>query len=211
MVNIVYLDNEIFSMRDGTKEDIQDLWESDLEGISDTFKLFIFDQADQTMEKVKSLGNNTILILDMQMEVINGAEFLKSLRKENITIPVIAYTAYENDANDNMFMDLMQNDLFSYVKKADKNYSSLVNTINKAIEKFKDNIPLELAEALNEYLTRHEEIKNSTVIAKDGNEITFSNLLDHINKGTTLGKDYQKGMYKLAFEDLKNKDKKLDE
>lgn len=211
MVNIVYLDNEIFSMRDGTKEDIQDLWESDLEKISDDFELFIFDQADQSMEKIKLLGNNTILILDMQMEVINGAEFLKSLRKENITIPVIAYTAYENDTNTNMFMDLMQNDLFSYVKKADQDYSSLVNTINKAIEKFKDNVPLELAEALNEYLTRHEEVRSSTVIAKDGTEITFSNLLDHINKGTILGKDYQKGMYKLAFEDLKNKEKKLDE
>lgn len=210
MVNIVYLDDEVFGMSGGTEEDAIDLLKSDLEDISDEFNLFVFDKANEALDRIKLLGNNTIVILDMQMPTMNGAEFLKNLRKQKITIPVIVYTANKND-NNSMFMDLLQNDIFSYVERAGRDYSKVIEAINNAIEKFKDNIPLELAEALNEYLTRHEEIKNSTVIAKDGNEITFSNLLDHINKGTMLGKDYQKGMYKLAFEDLKNKDKKLDE
>ena len=40
-----------------------------------------------------------------------------------------------------------------------------------AIEKFKDNIPLELTEALNEYLERHPEIKDSKIIIKDDKEV----------------------------------------
>ena len=209
MVNIVILDDEIFSISGSDKDEVYDLWESDLDDISDDFNLFIFDIAEDAFKKIQELGNNTIVILDMKMPKIDGASFLKMIRENECTIPVIAYTS--DDSTDKI-MDLLKNDIFSYIKKAGKDLSELIGTINKAIDKFRDNIPLELGEALNEYLNRHPEFKKSKVTVKEtgeSKEISFSEIHEEINKGTIVGKDYQKAMYKLAFEDLRKKEKQL--
>ncbi len=208
MINIVYVDDEIFSMRDGTKEDVKDLLESDLEGVSDEFELFLFDKVDEGMECIKSLGYNTIVILDMQMPIMTGADFLRNLRDQKITIPVIVYTA-DND-NDDMYMDLMQNDIFSYIKKAKQDYSNLIEAINKAIEKFKDIIPLELSEALHEYLKRHPNHKDIKLFSSSSQEsTTLAKIEEAINKQSIDGINYAKILYKMSFEDLIREKKKL--
>lgn len=241
MVNIVLLDDEIFSMFGGNKEEVYDLWKSDLEDdLIDEFELHIYDSAKKALKKIEELGNNTIVILDMKMPEIDGATFLKMIREKEYTIPVIAYSAdeiYNNTIMDllrdtsftkeqiiekllkkdyfekeEMKAKLLKNDIFSYVRKADSDLTNLIKSINKAIEKFKDNIPLELGEALDEYLDRHKELKSSSVLVKEGDnvkEILFSDIHEEINKGTMLGKDYQKAMYKLAFEDLRKKEKQI--
>lgn len=206
MVNIVYLDDEIFSMTGGSKQDAIDLLESDLDNISDEFELFVFDDADGTLDKIKQLGNNTILILDMQMPKMNGADFLSKLRAENITIPVIAFTGNNNE---DKYMQLMKNDIFSYVEKAEKDYSKLTMYINKAIEKFKDNIPLELSEALHEFLEKRPERKHTIIMTKDGQTLTLKDIEDEMNKKTKIGLDYQKALYKMSFERLQRKEDKL--
>lgn len=206
MVNIVYLDDEIFSMTGGSKQDAIDLLESDLDNISDEFELFVFDDADGTLDKIKQFGNNTILILDMQMPKMNGADFLSKLRAENITIPVIAFTGNNNE---DKYMQLMKNDIFSYVEKAEKDYSKLTMYINKAIEKFKDNIPLELSEALHEFLEKRPERKHTIIMTKDGQTLTLKDIEDEMNKKTKIGLDYQKALYKMSFERLQRKEDKL--
>jgi len=206
MVNIVYLDDEIFGMTGGTKEDVIDLLKSDLEDISDDFELFVFNEATESLEKIKELGNNTILILDMQMPKMNGADFLSELRSKHITIPVIAFTANDNE---DKYMQLMENDIFSYVKKAEKDYSRLIMYINKAIEKFKDNIPLELTEALHEFLEKRPERKTTVIMTKDDHTLTLKDIEDEINKKTKIGLDYQKALYKMSFERLQRQEEKL--
>ena len=109
---------------------------------------------------------------------------------------------------------LLENDLFDYVLKNPSDFSELVNSINKAIDKFKDNIPLELTEALNEYIERHPELKDSKIFVKkyfENKEIPFSEIVEQIFKGTKFGKNYQKAMYKLAIEDLLDKKKVIHE
>jgi CheY-like chemotaxis protein len=241
MVNIVMLDDEIFSTQGGDEDETYELWESDLEGnLHDDFKLYIYDSYEKALSKIKELGNNTIVILDMKMPEIDGSDFLKLIRDENFTIPVIAYTGnnieestivelLNNDSlskkeilkilkkedylsNEEKKLNLLKNDIFSYVKRGDVDKSKLIDSINKAIDKFKDNIPLELTEALNEYLERHPEIKDSKILVSepDGNkELSFSAIQEEINKGTTFGKDYQKALYKIAFEDLKKQKKAI--
>lgn len=206
MVNIVYLDDEIFSMNGGTKEDAIDLLKSDLEDICDEFELFVFDDANEAMNRIKQLGNNTIMILDMQMPKMDGADFLSKLRREDITIPVIAFTGNNNE---DKYMQLMENDIFSYVKKAEKNYSKLIMYINKAIEKFKDNIPLELSEALHEFLEKRPERKETIIMTKDGDTLTLKDIEDEINKKMKIGLDYQKALYKMSFERLQRQEDKL--
>ncbi|MEW6552556.1 MAG: response regulator [Campylobacterota bacterium] len=206
MVNIVYLDDEIFNIGVGTKQDAIDLLESDLDDISDKFELFVFDSMDEALNKIKELGNNTILILDMQMGDKNGADFLSDLRTENITIPVIAFTGNDNEER---YMQLMENDIFSYVKKAEKDYSKLKMYINRAIEKFKDNIPLELTEALHEFLEKRPERKEKVIMTKEGRTLTLKDIENEINKKSPIGIDYQKALYKMSFERLQRQEEKL--
>ena len=52
----------------------------------------------------------------------------------------------------------------------------------------------------------NNDIKESKIIIKESNstkEISFSEIQNEINKGSTFGKDYQKALYKIAFEYLK--------
>jgi len=203
MINIIIIDDEL----ENTTDNIE-LWESDLEEIDSEFHLEIYSSPIKTLERMNNLGNNTIIILDMQMEEMNGAVFLKQLRDNNITVPVIGYTG---NPNDDLLLDLLKNDLFSYVRKAGSNPMELIEYINKAIEKFKDNIPLELTDALSEYLKRHPDSKNVEIIVKeDGSSLTLEGIEEEINKGSSFGIDYQKALYKMSFEDLKSKRKTFD-
>ena len=201
MINIIVLDDELESSSDNIE-----LWESDLEKIDSDFNLEIYNSPKNALERIEHLGHNTIVILDMQMPEMNGAEFLKRLRDKNITIPVIGYTG---NPNDNLLIDLLKNDLFSYVRKATNNPTELVEYINKAVEKFKDNIPLELTVALEEYLNRRPERKEKKVHTKDGRVIQFGDILDEMNNNTEMGVDYQKALYKMSFEALLDGEKQL--
>lgn len=211
MINIIYLDDEVFQMRGGEKEDAIDFLKNDLDEINGEFNLFVYETGREAILKIESLGQNTIIVLDIQMPEMNGAEVLKELREKNITCPVIGYSANKNnDKNNDMLVSLLENGLFDYIERAEKDRSNLIEAINKAIKKFKDNIPLELGEALNEYLERNPKFRDSKVIVKDNGEnkeISFSEIQDHLNRGTTFGKDYQKAIYKIAFEDFKEKKK----
>ena len=176
MINILYLDDEI-----KTDKDSIDIFKMNIDGVNGDYNLYLYNDFNQFIKEVLNFGNNTIIILDIRMPVKNGADVLKELRELKLTFPVIGYSA-KND------------------------HEKLVEVINNAIEKFKDNIPLELTEALNEYLERHNDIKESKIIIKESNstkEISFSEIQNEINKGSTFGKDYQKALYKIAFEYLK--------
>lgn len=210
MVNIVYLDDEFFSMKGGNKEDAIDLLESDLDEVNTEFNLFVFENGEDAISKIESLGKNTILILDMQMPTMNGAEVLEQIRKKNITCPAIGYSANKNnDKNNTMLISLLENDLFDYIERAEEDRSNLIKAINKAIEKFKDNIPLELSEALHEFLEKRPERKNTIIMTKDGKEFSFGALEDLINKKSEIGIYYEKALYKMSFEKLLRKEEKL--
>ena len=199
MINILYLDDEI-----KTDKDSIDIFKMNIDGVNGDYNLYLYNDFNQFIKEVLNFGNNTIIILDIRMPVKNGADVLKELRELKLTFPVIGYSANKDDENDDLLIKLLENDLYSYVKKND--HEKLVEVINNAIEKFKDNIPLELTEALNEYLERHNDIKESKIIIKESNstkEISFSEIQNEINKGSTFGKDYQKALYKIAFEYLK--------
>ncbi len=63
-------------------------------------------------------------------------------------------------------------------------------------------VPYELIEALGEYLDKHPEKKTIKILSKAGNGITMGDMPDEIRKGTEIGINYEKALYKMAFEDL---------
>ena len=62
-------------------------------------------------------------------------------------------------------------------------------------------IPVELVEALEEYLERHPEQKKIE-ICSGKNTILTGSLPKEIRKRTEIGISYEKSLYKMAFEDL---------
>jgi len=204
MINIIMLDDKFSNPNDEKHK----LWKRTLKNVNNgNFILELYGSPNSALDRVKNLGKNTIVILDMQMSEMDGAEFLVKLRDNEITIPVIGYTANKNDE---LIQDLLKNDLFSYIRKGTKeSRSELVEYINKAIEKFKDNIPLELTDALEEYLNRRPERKEKKVHTKDGRVVQFGDILNEMHKNTEMGVDYQKALYKMSFEALLDGEKQL--
>lgn len=204
MINIIMLDDKFTKPNDEKLE----LWKRTLKSVNGgNFILELYSSPNMVLDRVKSLGHNTIIVLDMQMSEMDGANFLIKLRDNETTIPVIGYTANKND---DLIQDLLKNDLFSYIRKGKKeSRNELVEYINKAIEKFRDNIPLELTDALEEYLNRRPERKEKMIHTKDGKAVRFGDILDEMNNNTELGIDYQKALYKMSFEALLDGEKNL--
>lgn len=203
MINLIYIDDE-HEIDDDTK----DILEMHLDDkIKEPYEIFIYKEGKKALEEIINFGNNSIIILDIRMPEMDGAEFLKQLRMKKNTFPVIGYSANKNSEDSNTLIKLLENDLFDYVKK--NNHEDLIKAINLAIDKFKDNIPLELTTALNEYIENNPERKTSKIITKSGEEITFLMLADEINKKSKIGLDYEKALYKMSFEKLKRNEKSL--
>jgi len=62
-------------------------------------------------------------------------------------------------------------------------------------------VPHELVEALKEYFERHPE-KAEIVVHSSISSVRMGDLPDEITRGTKVGIDYEKALYKMAFEDL---------
>ncbi len=68
----------------------------------------------------------------------------------------------------------------------------------------RDVIPVELVEALEEYLDRHPQKKDITIMSKCAHraKVCMGDMPNQIREGTKIGIDYEKALYKMAFEDL---------
>ena len=63
----------------------------------------------------------------------------------------------------------------------------------------KGTIPYELIEALRDYLDNHPEQKDIEILSCSSS-IRMGNMPDEIEQGTKIGIDYEKSLYKMAFE-----------
>ena len=70
-------------------------------------------------------------------------------------------------------------------------------------------IPYELIEALESYLDRHPEKKEISVLSSNTN-VKMGDLPNEILKGTKVGIDYEKSLYKMAFETFLDDNTKID-
>jgi len=69
--------------------------------------------------------------------------------------------------------------------------------------------PYQLIEALEEYLERHPTQKDITVCSSAAS-IKLGDIASEIRNRTEIGIDYEKSLYKMAFEDLIAGRKKID-
>lgn len=201
MISILYLDDELASRnKEETREIMVDAFES-LKDLVNDFELFLFDNYGDFFDKLKECGNNTIVILDLQMPKMNGDEVLEKIRNDGKTCSVIIYSAKKGTPdNDKFLKPLLENDAFDYVQKAEsEGFVDLVDSIKKAIKKMKDNVPLEIGEALSEYISRRPKRKDM-LIEFENRIIKLEDLEKEMNANTNIGKTYQKNIYKLAIE-----------
>lgn len=202
MINIIMLDDTYKNDALDQKE----VWEKKFNRNSILSRVTIHYSPYLLLEDISNFSLNSILILDLDLDMddINGLTVLNKIREMNIHIPIIIYSA---KIEPDMYKSMVKDNAFTYVRKGNQN--ELIQSIKDALNLLEDAIPLELSEAINEYINRHPEIKDSIVLTKDNQELSFGEIVSEINNNTAFGINYQKALYKMSFEDLLQKDKKL--
>lgn len=194
MINIVFIDDRRVSIN---------AWKTDLKNVAFKFEISVFNNPLEALDEIERFGNNTIIVLDMSMPQINGDEFLHRIRNHNIHIPVIIYSGNVtlSDNNREKFNQLIKDNVFSYINRGER--EELVKTIEAAVHMISNAIPLELSEALHEYLQRHPNFKDIKVFTTGtGTKISLQEIEYAINRNTKEGVEYAKSLYKMSFEDL---------
>lgn len=195
MINIVFIDDERVNPK---------VWTKYLKDVDFEYVITVYDSPNKALSEIIEFGNNTIIVLDMRMPELNGDKFLHQIRNLSINIPVIIYSGNAKNTN---FSELIKDNIFSFINKGQ--HEELVKTISAAANMIKDAIPLELSEALHEFLEKRPERKDTTIITKNGDELTFKELENLINNKSEIGVDYQKALYKMSFERLLRKEEEL--
>jgi len=81
-------------------------------------------------------------------------------------------------------------------RRSDKN---VVRIISRSSKPKRNIIPYELIEALQSYLNRNPEKKNIRIHC-GSDSILMGDMPNEIEQGTKVGIDYEKSLYKMAFE-----------
>lgn len=95
-------------------------------------------EASNAIDALKIFKSEKIdfILADVEMEGINGIEFIKEIRKKNENVLVVIMSAYDNKE---YLMEAIRLNLFDYlIKPVSRN--SFQNTILKALEKLKTKI-----------------------------------------------------------------------
>lgn len=198
MINIVFIDDERINEK---------VWHKYLRDVNFEYEITIYESPKQALSEMVEFGNNTIIILDMNMPELHGEEFLHRIRNNNIHIPVIVYSGNVKFANNSKFNQLIKDNIFTYIEKT--NREEVVISISAAADTIRDAIPLELSEALSEFLEKRPERKNNIIMTKSGEEFSFAELEKLINSKSEIGVDYQKALYKMSFDRLLRREEKL--
>ena len=115
------MSNKVLIIEDN--KDLATIIESKLsEHAIESFLLLSGVNVLQTIEDVKP----DLIILDMQMPDVDGLEVLKILQNNNVQIPVIVASNYENNQAD---LNTIYGNIVAIIVKADIRLQSLVDTI----------------------------------------------------------------------------------
>jgi len=198
MINIVFVDDEYIHEK---------VWHKYLKDVDFKYVISIYDSPKKALEEIANFGHNTIVVLDMKMDELDGDKFLHAIREKDIFIPVIIYSANAMMSKTTNLSQLIKDNIFSYIDKGQ--HEELVKTISDAVTMIKDAIPLELSEALHEFLEKRPERKDAVIMTKEGHTLTFKDIENEINKKSSIGIGYQKALYKMSFERLQRQEEKL--
>lgn len=200
MINILILDDE----HTGHEENQKDLWESFCEKNKTDANIYIYTSPNLLLEEISKFALNSLLILDLEMSERDGLDVLNIIRKRNIHIPIIVYSG---TIESYMYSDMAKQNLFTYVEKP--NRTILYDAVKRAIQLLDDAIPLELSDAVNEFVNRIPSRKEKMIRTRDGHSISLGQLADAINKNEDIGIDYQKALYKMSIQALIDGDKEI--
>jgi len=198
MINIIFIDDEYIHEK---------IWHKYLKDVTFKYDITIYDSPNKALSEIANFGHNTIIVLDMKMDELDGDKFLHEIRKKDIFIPVIIYSANAMMSKVTDLTQLIKDNIFSYIDKGQ--HEELVKTICDAATMIKDTIPLELSEALHEFLEKRPDRKQIIIMTKDGNALTLKDIEHEINNKTQIGLDYQKALYKMSFERLQRQEEQL--
>jgi len=156
---------------------------------------------NSSTEAIKNLsrhyGHRIIILLDLSFPTnqINGHQVLERIRESNTLIPVIIFSAVNE--NESGFSDLINNSAFGFLKR-DASLKQILDMLQKAEFFLKTSI----GGALEEWIKTHseEELDRPYLVSVDGNNFTLKELLSEVRLQTEVGQSFSKSLSKLTID-----------
>ncbi|MBM4053724.1 MAG: response regulator [Planctomycetes bacterium] len=95
------------------------------------YSVTVFNDSEKALEYfLKNINYFQMAIVDFQMPKMNGLDFIKKVRKENMTMPIMMLTAYSNPFLINNAADL---NICEYIVKPFRDIKTFVASVQKNI------------------------------------------------------------------------------
>jgi len=147
-------------------------------------------------EKINS-SEKLIVLLDLGFpkNTLQGGEILKLIREKSYLIPVIVFTAADDDLR--ITEDLVNYRATAFIRKT-LSISERIEILKKTIDYFNTDLP----SAIDEWVESNpDERRNVPYIAtSDGKSYTLNEILDEVRHETMVGKEFANNLLKLTVD-----------
>lgn len=152
----------------------------------------------------ENLAQNIVILLDIKMPYhLNGHQVLNEIRKISFNIPVLIFSAVEEEKE--TFSDFLNNKAIGFIKK-DSNYKDIIKKVHQVVE---TELIHNVDNVLEKWIEKQdEEMKNKPFLTIPGDKTySLKDLLIEIRQQTEVGKKMQSNVTRLAI-DLLGRNKK---
>ena len=156
----------------------------------------LFDNPEDGIEHIQNnLSQKNIVLLDILFpsNEPDGHEVLKRIREESYLIPIILWSAV--DENNETFSDFINLRAFKFIKK-----TTLVADIIAAIKEAEIELETSLEGALEEWIELHGQRDKTVLITSSGERYSLNDILKEIRLQTEIGSNFEKSLLKLTID-----------
>lgn len=160
---------------------------------------------------ITNLNEKMIVILDMNFSKgeLSGLQVFKNIREKTALVYIILITADEviKIKNEDLIF-LINHDAFA-LESVTTDYSRIISLVESASHKLDARVDA----VLEDWISKQSADKRAKpyLQTKDGKVYTLDNILESIRQQTSIGKQMERNILKLAVELLTSKNAKLDD
>ncbi|MDR1388956.1 MAG: response regulator [Treponema sp.] len=155
-----------------------------------------------------AVSEKTVILLDLGFpgNSLQGTGILKIIREKSLIIPVIIYTA----SNDDLIIaqELINLKTTAFIRKSFSTADKL-----KILKNVVDFLDIDIAGAIEEWIKSNSEERRNIqfITTSDGKTFTLNDLLNDIRKETLTGKRFANNLLKLTVDLISRNREKLND
>lgn len=167
--------------------------------MEEEFTPVLFDNKKDAMEYIKEnfADKRIIVMLDLSFpaNMADGHEILKSIRELSFLIPVIIWSAVDEEKQ--RFSDLINNKAYAFLSK-EASTAEIINKLREAYSYSENSVSV----ALENWIEAHseEDREKPFSIQLDGKILTLNELLKDVRQQSSKGKDFSEKLLRLTLD-----------